>query len=138
MGYLLVLFIGRGQASKPRPFREEVGRSHLSLSEARKGGENMEVEAAGSPGFARGEREGKNNSNMAVTLDYGLNISVVVDLGGRTGRKNKGEKKDNPRGAEDRWERGGEVTGTCEAAPGVAPAVDGFFRRRSSVGASQS
>lgn len=98
----------------------------------------MEVEAVGSPGFARGEREGKSNSNMAVILDYGINISAVVDLGERTGRKNKGEKKDNPRGAEDRWERGGGVTGTCEAAPGVAPAVHGFFRWQSSVGASHS
>ena len=44
---------------------------------------------SGLPGFARGEREGKSNSNMAVTRDYGINISVVVDFGERTGRKNK-------------------------------------------------
>ena len=53
----------------------------------------MEVEAVGSPGFARGEREGKSNSNMAVTLDYGINISVVWTSGREQGEKIKERKR---------------------------------------------
>lgn len=52
----------------------------------------MEVEAVGSPGFARGEREGKSNSNMAVTLDYGIN-SVVWTSGREQGEKIKERKR---------------------------------------------
>lgn len=55
-------------------------------------------------------------------------MSLVLDLGERAGKKNKGEKKDNPRGAEERWEQGrdGGMTRTPAEALGVAPVVGKF------------